>query len=398
VVNLIPDILFVPAILQLILGLSSLAGGVEFFRYVKKRQKKQTLKFEGRVTVFVPCRGDESGLAENLRMILQQDREDFEVILIVDSAKDPAVAMIEELVSEHHFARLLVAGRAKGCGQKVHNLIKGVEAADESSVAYVFADSDIRPSADWLRDLLAPLNEPETGCSTGYRWFVQETGGFATHMRASWNASIVSALGKRSDSNFAWGGSNAVRRNVFEELDIKGKWRGTVSDDFVITAAIRNSPYAIHFEPKCLTATLGDCSLVDLLEFTTRQMRITRVYSPGHFVVSLTGALLFTLTFFPIAILAPFVSGWRSLALALIVALIWMLGTAKSMVRIKAAAKCIPKYKNQLRIQYFAQMILWPFSSVLFVFNDLAALVSRKITWRGITYELVSDTETRILE
>jgi hypothetical protein len=44
-----------------------------------------------------------------------------------------------------------------------------------------------------------------------------------------------------------------------------------------------------------------------------------------------------------------------------------------------------------------AQVTLWPLASVLYLYNGLAAAVSRRITWRGITYELKSPTETVIL-
>jgi hypothetical protein len=44
-----------------------------------------------------------------------------------------------------------------------------------------------------------------------------------------------------------------------------------------------------------------------------------------------------------------------------------------------------------------AHTCLWPFASLLFLVNASAAAVSRRITWRGITYELKSSTETVIL-
>jgi hypothetical protein len=43
-----------------------------------------------------------------------------------------------------------------------------------------------------------------------------------------------------------------------------------------------------------------------------------------------------------------------------------------------------------------AHTTLWPVASLLFLYNALAA-ISRRIKWRGITYELKSPTETVIL-
>jgi len=46
----------------------------------------------------------------------------------------------------------------------------------------------------------------------------------------------------------------------------------------------------------------------------------------------------------------------------------------------------------------WAHLLLWPLTAVLFLYNALAAAASRRIVWRGITYELKSPTETEIIE
>ena len=42
-------------------------------------------------------------------------------------------------------------------------------------------------------------------------------------------------------------------------------------------------------------------------------------------------------------------------------------------------------------------LLLSRYHAVLYLYNALAAALSRRITWRGITYELKSPTETVIL-
>ncbi|HEU5239351.1 MAG TPA: hypothetical protein VFU37_19630, partial [Pyrinomonadaceae bacterium] len=44
-----------------------------------------------------------------------------------------------------------------------------------------------------------------------------------------------------------------------------------------------------------------------------------------------------------------------------------------------------------------AHMTLWPFASALYLYNALGAAFSRRITWRGITYELKSADETAVV-
>ena len=50
----------------------------------------------------------------------------------------------------------------------------------------------------------------------------------------------------------AWGGSTAIRKNVFEKLHIKEEWKTAISDDLVLTAAVKKAEYTIYFEPKCI--------------------------------------------------------------------------------------------------------------------------------------------------
>jgi cellulose synthase/poly-beta-1,6-N-acetylglucosamine synthase-like glycosyltransferase len=105
---------------------------------------------------------------------------------------------------------------------------------------------------------------------------------FASELRSAWNASIASALGPNLKSNFCWGGSTAIRRDVFERIDMREKWRGTLSDDFAVTRAIKAAGLAIYFVPKALIASVESCTFKELFEFTNRQMKITRVYDSFH--------------------------------------------------------------------------------------------------------------------
>src|SRR5205814_6471890 len=106
------------------------------------------------------------------------------------------------------------------------------------------------------------------------------------------------ALGEATDKNFCWGGSTAIRRDLFEKLDVTGKWRGSVSDDFTLTTVLHEAKLPIKFVPRCLVLSEADCAVGELLEFTTRQLKITRVYAPHLWKASLIGSAIFVLVFF----------------------------------------------------------------------------------------------------
>ena len=80
-----------------------------------------------------------------------------------------------------------------------------------------------------------------------------------------------------------------------------------------------------------------------------------------------------------------------------ILLLIFAMGAAKSHLRLRAVALVIDDERMRTWPTTLAHACLWPFASLLFLYNSLAASASRRIKWRGITYELKSPTETVIL-
>jgi cellulose synthase/poly-beta-1,6-N-acetylglucosamine synthase-like glycosyltransferase len=370
---------------------------------VKSEIDRPLSRFTPFVSVIAPIRGVDTGLEENLSALFQQDYPDYEIVFVTDTASDPSLQVIENVKITHSNSdiatRVVIAGAAVDCGQKVHNLRVAVGELDSRSEALVFMDADARPQVHWLRSLVAPLHDQSIGATTGYRWFIPLRGGLSSQLCSVWNASIASSLGARTDKNFCWGGSTAIRRTIFDDLQIKEHWQGTVSDDFALTNRLRAAHLPIHFVPACLTASLEDCTFRQLIEFTTRQLKITRVYSSHLWKAALIGSLLFVLVFFGgmVLVAARAFSGLSySLPLSLLV-VIFVFGAMKSFIRLRSVELPLAKYKKELRKTLPAHLLLWPLTSALFLYNSLAAMLSRRIEWRGITYELKSPTEAVII-
>jgi ceramide glucosyltransferase len=387
------------------LGLISLRGGLRFVRYLRAELAKECPDFTPFATVFVPCRGVDDGLKENVSAILAQDYPGFEIIFVSDSIDDPAFAIIEETRRSFNgesgpAVRFVVSGQTTDSGQKVHNLRVAVAKADPQSDVFVFVDTDARPQRFWLRSLIGPLHDPALGATTGYRWFVPVRGGVASHLRSVWNAAIASALGEQKEKNFCWGGSTAIRRETFQDCRVVNDyWRGTVSDDFALTRALHDRKLPIKFVPQCLTASLEDCTFGQLVEFTTRQLKITRAYATHLWRGVLTGSLVFVLVFFGgiVLVVARALTGLSFAAPLVLLLIIFGLGATKSHLRRRAVSQVMTEPRMSFFGATLAHLTLWPLASALYLYNALAAAVSRRITWRGITYELKSSTETVIL-
>jgi cellulose synthase/poly-beta-1,6-N-acetylglucosamine synthase-like glycosyltransferase len=393
------------AALLIIQAVISLQGGVRYLSYIRRETTKIKPVFTPYASIIAPCRGLDQGLRENLGTLFRQDYPAYEIIFVTGETNDPALAVIEELrrefaATDHVTSSVVIAGEARGCGQKVHNLRVAIGHTRPESEVFVFVDSDARPRSFWLRSLVAPLLDEGVGAATGYRWFIPVKGGFASRLRAVWNASIASALGEQSDKNFCWGGSTAIRRRYFERAEVMDEWQHAVSDDFAMMRALRRVRLPIHFVPDCLTVTHEDCTFQELLEFTTRQLKITRVYATHFWQIVLLSNLLFVLVFFGglgLVITRAALGLSFILPLAFILA-IYFLGILKAYLRWRAVSLPLAPYRRELRRDATAHLFLWPLASALYLYNALAALLSRRIKWRGITYELKSPTETVIIK
>jgi ceramide glucosyltransferase len=375
-------------------GIKSLISGVRYAAYLRRETARSLPRFYPFVSVIAPTRGPDEGFIDNIRALLDQNYSEHEILFVFDNPQDPCLQVVQQLN-----AKTIVAGRATNCGQKVHNLITAINHIDPRCEVIVFVDTDARPNENWLRHLVAPLADENVGASTGYRWFVPEKGGLASRLRSVWNASVASALGADTAKNFCWGGSTAIRRTTFEKLNVVGHWRGTVSDDFALTRVLKNARLPIHFTPNCLVPSVGDCGWHELFEFTTRQIKITRVYASHLWLPLLLGSILFAIAFFG-GLLLLTVRFLRTESFLLVVAflvVIFALCAAKGFIRWRAVNIPLAGYRSALRRDLAAHILLWPFASLVYLYNAVVAGFSRRITWRGITYQLKSPNEAVII-
>jgi len=388
------------ALILIAQSLAALAGALRFARYALSSRLHRRHRYQPKAVVVVPCKGLEDGLEENIRALCTQDYREYELIFVTESEMDAAYPLLSKVIKQgRRSAWLVVAGEATGRGQKIHNLVTALEtlnAIDRRAEVLVFADSDTRPARNWLADLIAPLEEKRVGATTGFRWYLPVQGGLLSHLLSVWSASALTLLGERS--SFSWGGATAIRRENFERLGIRERWEGALSDDYVLSQAVREAGLRIKFVPACLTPTHADANFKELFEFTTRQMRITRVYAPRVWRLALVTQSLFNFAMWGgfIWLFLAVIRGRATATLPIMLAIILLLGAATGWVRVAVAARLLPAYRTSIFKQRWAYALLAPVSSMLYLCNLIASAWSLKIVWRGIGYELLSQSETRI--
>ena len=397
------DIFYILVILQIALGFYSLWEGYRWAHMVRQRLSSHAGFYTPLVAVICPCKGTEPGLEENLMALAHFDYPNYEVYFSLATSLDPALKIIERVKATSERVRIVIAGPPEDRGEKVHNLLRAVEAVPERFEVFVFTDSDARLPRAWLGKLVLPLHDPRIGASTTYRWVMPSgkfgTGAFASALASTWNAAVATMLG-RARENFCWGGGTAIRRKTFDAVHVPAAWSGAVSDDLAMTCALEEAGKPITFCPECLAPTLHPWTGSDLLEFTNRQIVITRVYSPRRWALGAAAHWSYSLTlvYAAISILVAMMAGDPWMQLLLMALVIPLLAATKGAMRTMAVGDLLPAWKAQLHEWSWVWAVLAPVVPFLFSWNFVISLLTRRIRWRNIRYELVSPSVTHILK
>jgi ceramide glucosyltransferase len=384
---------------QILQGFYSLWQGLEWLKMARRRAIGGPSLYAPRVALICPVKGMEEGLEANLLALTQFDYPQYEIFFAIATAEDPAFHVLERVVAaSKRPAHLIRAGRALDCSDKVHNLTAAVGQVGEQFDVLVFADSDGRPSHRWLGRLVASLVDNNIGAVTTFRWLFPRHHGFWSALAAAWNASAATYLGE-GKRNFCWGGGTAIKRQRFNELRILDSWRGAASDDYVVTRALHNNGLPIGFAPECLVPSPCSFNLKTFLEFTNRQLVITRIYAPKLWFTALVGHLFYCATIFlGVAYwVVGSMIGMPSMQFLVLALIPPIFAAVRGVLRLAAVLELLPNLREQLLNEGWVWVLLAPIVPFVYLYNSLAAVFTRKITWRGIRYELVSPIRTRII-
>ena len=388
------------AVVQIAVGVYLLWDAVRWMSFARRRLRGDPGFHMPRAAVLCPCKGMEPELERNLAALTQFDYKNYSVFFVLASASDPAYATVKRIAEESHTpAHVIIAEKPEDCGEKVNNLRVAVGQLAPEFEVLVFVDSDGRPEKSWLRRMVAPLHSnSRVGATTTMRWFIASRNNLATRLLAAWNASVVTML-KENGKNFCWGGGTAIRRDVFDQTGVLEEWSHSVSDDYSMTRALERANRSIVFVPECLIASYAETDLRGLLEFTNRQILITRVYSGRTWAyAALTHSLYcFTLALGAFLTLSNVMATLPAFHLAILTFVPMLLAAIRGGLRVLVATEVLPFARGQIMNQAGSYILLAGIVPYLFLLNFAASMLTRKLRWRGVTYELISPQQTRIL-
>ncbi len=397
---------FYLAIMLILSQLAFLCFIIKNYRYVLKKYNRRRWWYRPKTALIVPCKGLEPRFDQNISSFFQQDYDNYLLYFVVEDKQDPAYKRLCELTdnlrsrTQAAEVRILVAGRGKTCSRKIHNLLHGYRQIPEDVEILAFADSDACVNNDWLSHIVYPLRKDKNGVAAGYRWFVPAKNNLASIALSAVNAKIAQLLGN-SRFNQAWGGSMAVRVDLFRKLGLPQIWQNVLSDDLSLSSAVKKAGFKIVFVPACLVASYESTTWAKLFEFGRRQFLITRIYAPKTWCFALLSSLYSVLGLFATAVVAVWAVKnnikWAYLYTA--VPLVFFSGQLlRAILRQKMIAKLLPKDVAKMTPAMAADIALFWLWTVLMLIFILVSALGRTIKWRGITYHLTSRKKTTVLQ
>jgi len=370
-------------------------------RYAVKKYKRERAWYKPRTVLIVPCKGLDSAFEQNITSFFEQDYENYLLWFVVGEESDPAygeLCRLKERLSQNSKSQdvqVFVAGRSQTCSQKIHNLMYCYEKIRDDIDVMAFADSDICVQSNWLSHIVYPLRKSKYGAASGYRWFVPERNNPASLALSAINAKVAQLLGN-TRFNQAWGGSMAIRVDVFRKLGLDKIWPKALSDDLSLSVAVKKAGLIVAFVPACLAASHEVTTWRELFEFARRQFMITRVSAPKTWWFGLFSSLYSVLGIWAaagLAIYAGVTQNEHLLLFAAVPVVFFVSQLIRAILRQRMAGKLLSRERRKMRAACAADILGFWLWSILMLIIIISSAFGRTIRWRGIRYKLLGPTE-----
>jgi ceramide glucosyltransferase len=238
------------------------------------------------VSVLKPVHGLEAQLKENIESFFRQDYPNFEILFASDRADDPALEVVREIRARypHIRCRVLVVN-PPWPNPVVYAFHSMAEAATHEIL--VTADSDVEVSANYLREVVAPLLDPQVGMVTCvYRG--KNVAGFfsgltAIGMSVEMTAGVLVA-NLLEGMKFGLGPTTVVRKDSLARIGGYAALQDYMAYDFAIGNLIAKAGYRVVLSGHIIDHVVNQKSFRHMWQNQLRWAQTTRYSRPkGHF-------------------------------------------------------------------------------------------------------------------
>jgi ceramide glucosyltransferase len=297
-----------------------------FFRLPKRALNH----FAPPVSVLKPLKGLDPGAYENFASFCRQDYPDYEIVFCLDADDEAAIAVINKLTADFPQRRIRVLRGALGAGSndKVMKLARLVNEAAHEIV--VISDSDVYARPDYLRNVVAPLENPAVGASTCL-YVSNDEQTVAEHLQtigmiSDFYAGILVAR-QLDGVKFALGPTIATTKARLAEFGGYASIDNRPGDDLLVGRLIAEHGHKVELLPYAIDTVADYGSLADLVHKRLRWVVVMRHMRPkGHLGLLFTQGLpwsLAAIVFHPTEAVA---TAFLGTYIAMRVAMTWVVG------------------------------------------------------------------------
>ncbi|TPG54939.1 bacteriohopanetetrol glucosamine biosynthesis glycosyltransferase HpnI [Sphingomonas glacialis] len=326
------------------------------------------------VTLLKPLYGAEPRLFDNLATFLAQSHDaPLQLVLGVQRADDPAIAVIADLKAAHPHAQidLVIDATSHGASGKLSNLINMDRVACHPIV--ILSDSDIAVAPDYVAQVLAALDAPGVGAVTClYRgrgdagfWSLMAAAGVSYQFLPGATFGVAKQL-----ATPCMGSTIALRRETLDAIGGFARFADVLADDYAIGESVRALGLTVAVPPMLVTHACDEASFPALWRHELRWAATVRDLTFWPYVGSIVGLPL------PVAVLAALY--WPAAGLALALAAIFARWVV---VRTIDAAV-------GTRVASFGIALLHDFAAFAVY---IASFFVRSVDWRGATLTMKQD-------
>jgi ceramide glucosyltransferase len=267
----------------------------DYFRKVRKMPPSPGT-FLPSVSILKPVRGIDREAYENFASFCRLDYPDYEIVFAVSDRDDQVIPLIEKLQETfpERQIRLLTGAPHVGTNSKVNKLCQLAREAQHEVL--VISDSDARVEPDYLREMVAPLANPEVGMVTAL--FRGMTGGSffsvldALGVPAESAPSAFVARKLEGNMKFAFGWSMATTQHHLAEIGGFEAFADHHSDDFELGNRIASKGYRVELMRKWIWMVFPRETMHDFLQHELRwSIGLRNVRKAGYLGLGLTFGL-----------------------------------------------------------------------------------------------------------
>ena len=348
----------------------------------RHRQREMGTDFTPPISILIPVRGADEESAETFASFCRQDYPDFQLLFGCRDADDLAVPIIQKLQNEYPAANidLIISAHEIGTNAKVSNLHNIFQHALHE---YIFiVDSDIKVELDYLRRVVAPLQQSTVGMVTClYRGASAKS--FASLLE---NIGLSSTFGPEVMTSrmlegvkFALGSTIAMKREILNKIGGFAAIADFLADDFWLGFLTAKESFDIVISDVVVDHVPKKETMISMLKHQLRWNKAVRVSRPkGYAGLILTYGIV---TSFLLLLTLNFSSA------------AWILFLSTTVVRLLTAVFGGVVLMRDLTL--LKNLWLLPLRDFIGFGVWVVGLFGKKVEWRGVKYSLTNDGKLR---